>query len=118
MSIDAPNRSLEKMTSSTDTVLGLSVCQKWIRQPEIWHAIRPVMVLQHILRFFESFENFGFCKKLCKKSVFRFGGVNQHFFGGEISHLKGVLILRRLSVFFICILLEVKRGPCNRQVRL
>ena len=41
------------MTPSTEMVFGLYACQKWIYQPEIWHAKCPGTVLQHILRFLE-----------------------------------------------------------------
>ena len=47
-----------------DTVFGLYVCQKWTYQPEGPHAIFPGMILLHIVRFFEHFENFGLWEKV------------------------------------------------------
>ena len=44
---------VRKMTSSTNTVLGLYACQKWIYQREIWHAICLGMDLQHVRIFLE-----------------------------------------------------------------
>ena len=64
MARNSQNCSIRKMTSSTDTVFGLRVCQNWIYQPEIWYARFPDMVPKHIFRLFENFENFGLKQKI------------------------------------------------------
>ena len=63
---------IEEMTS-TDTVFEQYVCPKQIYQPENWHARCPGVVLQHIVHFFENFENFGFWKGLYKICFFMLG---------------------------------------------
>ena len=86
-----------------DTAFGLYVCQKSTYKPDIQHAICPGTGLQHIVRFFENVENFGFWKKsYIKISVFNFGVPTQKTFLRKIrdSSLKELLILRHLVLLF------------------
>ena len=47
-----------------DTVFGLYVCQKRYINLKFGMAdFQARFYIQHILRFLENFENFGFCKK-------------------------------------------------------
>ena len=49
-------------------------------QPEIQHAICTGTGLQHIVRFFENFENLGFCKSYKKSQFIIFGESKKRFF--------------------------------------
>ena len=91
---------------STDTVLGLYGCQKYIYQPKNRHSRCPGMVLQPIVRFFENSENFEFWEKsYLKVSFFQFWGLKKKtFLENRDSHFKQLYTLRIL-VFF-CILLR------------
>ena len=57
------------MTSLTDTVFGLYVCQKSIYQPENQHARCPDTVLQYVIRFSKILIILDFNKS--KKPVLR-----------------------------------------------
>ena len=58
---NAQNRSLKNDVINRYG-LGLYVHQKYIYiyQTEIWHARFAGMAIQHVIRFSENFENFGF----------------------------------------------------------
>ena len=79
------------------------VCQKWVYQPEIWHALCTGMVLQHIVRFFIGFfYNFGALEKFIWKSqFFIFERVQKRFWENRDSSLKELLILRLLVLFYL-----------------
>ena len=97
------NFSLKKLTSYTDTVFGLYVWQKWIYQPENWHARCPGMVLQQILRFSKISKVLDFVKSYIQISAF----LTSCFFGKiRDSHFEELLILR-LLLPFICIMLKI-----------
>ena len=76
-------------------------------QPEIWHAIYPDMVLQHVVRFFVNLKKYGFWKKLYKIFCFSFFMESKKLFRKiRDSEMKDPLILRFL-VPFVCILLKI-----------
>ena len=53
--------------------------QKLSYRVETLHTGWRPLALQHIFRFFENFENFGFCDHFSKKKIENFGVKKQNF---------------------------------------
>ena len=51
--------------------------QKLSNRVETLHTGWVLLALQHIFRFFEIFENFGFCDHFSKKYIFEIFGVKK-----------------------------------------
>ena len=68
MSRNAQNNSL-KNDVINEYELGLYACQKWIYQPEIWHAMYLSMALKHAIRIFEKLKLLNLEKSYIKNSV-------------------------------------------------
>ena len=100
---NAQNRSLKNDVINRYG-LGLYVYQKYIYQTEIWHARFACMAIQHIIRFSENFENFGFWNKLYKNLVFKFLG---DFFLIRDSHLKKNFLFYACWCFLIAFCLKL-----------
>ena len=78
--------------TTTDKVFGLCVCQKWIYQPENWHARCPGMVIQNILRILKILD---FAKSNIKISVFLTFRVKKSCFG------KSEVVIFKNSIFYV-----------------